>query len=176
MVTHSTAYKLQTGRRMATRAIIVVSPHGAVQFATARATAWLRSIFGLSGPFRRLPHSVAQWLNESASNGQAKPFVAGEGDIRVRIDLLHNEGDSFCLLLEKTSRRRPSLPPHGRPLTRREAEVLSWVARGKSNAEIAAILQVCTKTVDKHLERVYPKLGVENRTAAASHAQTIAAA
>jgi DNA-binding NarL/FixJ family response regulator len=78
------------------------------------------------------------------------------------------------LLLEKSAGRRPSSPPQGRPLTRREAEVLSWVARGKSNAEIAAILHVCTKTVDKHLERIYPKLGVENRTAAASHASSAA--
>ena len=88
----------------------------------------------------------------------------------MRIDLLHSEQGSFCLLLEKTGTRQPKRPPHTRPLTKREAEVLTWVARGKSNAEIASILEVSTKTVDKHLEHVYPKLGVENRTAAASHA------
>ena len=55
-------------------------------------------------------------------------------------------------------------------LTSREREVLGWLARGKSNAEIAMILGISAATVGKHLEHIYPKLGVENRTAAASFA------
>jgi DNA-binding CsgD family transcriptional regulator len=50
----------------------------------------------------------------------------------------------------------------------RQIEVLTWVARGKTNAEIAKILGLKPKTIGKYLERIYPKLGVENRTAAAS--------
>jgi DNA-binding CsgD family transcriptional regulator len=57
-----------------------------------------------------------------------------------------------------------------RVLTVREREVLTWIARGKSNAEIGAILGISSATVGKHLEHIYPKLGVENRTAAASFA------
>lgn len=53
-------------------------------------------------------------------------------------------------------------------LTQRQIEVLSWVAHGKTNAEIARILSLKTKTIGKYLERIFPKLGVENRTAAAS--------
>jgi len=53
-------------------------------------------------------------------------------------------------------------------LTSREREVLGWLACGKSNAEIAMILGISAATVSKHLEHIYPKLGVENRTAAAS--------
>ena len=55
-----------------------------------------------------------------------------------------------------------------RLLTLREREVLHWLARGKSNGEIAAILGISSATVGKHLEHIYPKLGVENRTAAAA--------
>ena len=55
-----------------------------------------------------------------------------------------------------------------RVLTSREREVLCWLARGKSNADIGAILGISAATVGKHLEHIYPKLGVENRTAAAS--------
>lgn len=55
-----------------------------------------------------------------------------------------------------------------RLLTSREREVLRWLARGKTNAEIGVILGISTATVGKHLEHIYPKLGVENRTAAAS--------
>jgi DNA-binding CsgD family transcriptional regulator len=52
------------------------------------------------------------------------------------------------------------------PLTRREAEVLLWLSRGKSNRDIAQILDVSFRTINKHLEQIYPKLGVETRTSA----------
>jgi len=55
-------------------------------------------------------------------------------------------------------------------LTLREREVLGWLARGKSNAEIGAILGIKPATGGKHLEHIYPKRGFENRTAAASFA------
>jgi DNA-binding CsgD family transcriptional regulator len=51
-------------------------------------------------------------------------------------------------------------------LTAREREVLAWVARGKTNAEIARQLWLAPSTVRKHLENVYAKLGVSTRTAA----------
>lgn len=53
-------------------------------------------------------------------------------------------------------------------LTEREAEVLGWVGNGKSNAEIAAALQLSPHTVRKHLENIFGKLGVHTRTAAAA--------
>ncbi len=52
-------------------------------------------------------------------------------------------------------------------LTLRESEILHWVAKGKSNADAAAILNISSGTVRIHLEHIYHKLGVENRTAAA---------
>lgn len=55
-------------------------------------------------------------------------------------------------------------------LTPREAEVLFWVARGKTNDEIATVLGIGLTTVKKHLESTFAKLGVENRTAAAAMA------
>lgn len=51
-------------------------------------------------------------------------------------------------------------------LTRREAEVLVWVVEGKTNLEIATILTMSPRTVQKHVEHVMAKLGVETRTAA----------
>ena len=53
-------------------------------------------------------------------------------------------------------------------LTSREGEVLSWLSKGKTNRDIAQILGLSPRTVDKHLEQIYAKLGVENRTAAAA--------
>ena len=60
-------------------------------------------------------------------------------------------------------------------LTAREAEVLVWVARGKSNKDISEILNISPRTVNKHLEQVFTKLGVENRAAAAAIATRVMA-
>ena len=66
------------------------------------------------------------------------------------------------------SRDKP--PPRAKPdeseLTPRECEVLVWVARGKTNPEIAQLLWITPATVRKHLENVFCKLGVGTRTAA----------
>ena len=55
-------------------------------------------------------------------------------------------------------------------LTFREAEVLYWVVRGKSNRDVGDILGSSPRTVDKHMERILTKLGVENRSAAVAAA------
>jgi DNA-binding CsgD family transcriptional regulator len=59
------------------------------------------------------------------------------------------------------------------PLTPREEEVLRWVAAGKSDLQIAAIVGASVRTVHKHLENAYVKLGVENRTAAAMRYESL---
>ena len=66
----------------------------------------------------------------------------------------------------------PPAPPDASPpgLTPREAEVMHWLARGKTDADIAALLSISPRTVQKHLEHVYVKLGVETRTAAVMRA------
>jgi DNA-binding NarL/FixJ family response regulator len=60
-------------------------------------------------------------------------------------------------------------------ITPREAEVLLWVAQGKSNADVASILGMSEKTVKQHLGSVFEKLGVENRNAAAMQAVEVLA-
>lgn len=54
------------------------------------------------------------------------------------------------------------------PITRREAEVLLWVAHGKTNREIGELLSLSPRTVNKHLEQIYPKIQVDNRSGATS--------
>ncbi len=53
-------------------------------------------------------------------------------------------------------------------VTGREADVLLWIANGKTNREIGQILEMSPRTVNKHLEQIFKKLGVENRTSAAA--------
>ena len=61
---------------------------------------------------------------------------------------------------------RSAVPLEQLGLSAREAEILLWVAQGKSNFETAVILGISTATVKKHLEHIYAKLGVEGRNAA----------
>lgn len=91
---------------------------------------------------------------------------------RLIARLLRSDHEDHLLALEE---QQTALSPSVfRPLglTNRESEVLLWVTHGKTDAEIAGILGVRTNTVGKHLERIYEKLDVVNRTAAAMRALT----
>jgi DNA-binding NarL/FixJ family response regulator len=148
----------------ALQALLVVSPDGRIQFATARANLWLRDLFAAAYPLDRLPEVLTRWLCDGISGGQLPRFSADQSGGRLDVKLLCCETNSVCLLLE----RNPGVSPSRSALTERQTEVLSWVARGKTNAEIGKILSLKTRTIGKYLERIFPKLGVENRTAAAS--------
>jgi DNA-binding CsgD family transcriptional regulator len=127
--------------------VILLSADREVEYASAPARRQLREFFGTSG--RAIPPELAEWV-ESGGRGT---LTRGSGS---RLLTVRREGDA--LLLDE--RERDSL------LTAREREVLAWVARGKTNAEIARLLWLAPSTVRKHLENVYAKLGVKTRTAA----------
>ncbi|NIB42842.1 response regulator [Pseudomaricurvus alkylphenolicus] len=84
-------------------------------------------------------------------------FVEARNDDQFLLKLV----DGVCISDEQRLQERFSL-------TGREAEVLNWIACGKTNKEIGEILSISPRTVNKHLEQVFQKVGVENRTAAAS--------
>lgn len=71
-------------------------------------------------------------------------------------------------LFSKVQFPSPPLPLRAYCLSAREIEVLSWVAHGKANVDVGYILGISPRTVQKHLENIYTKLGVETRTAAAA--------
>ena len=89
---------------------------------------------------------------------------------------LVNEQQDSDILLRLIDGERPSdtqLLQTQLKITARESEVLYWITQGKTNREIAVILQLSPRTVNKHLEQIFPKLGVDNRTAAATMALRI---
>lgn len=145
---------------------------GRVSLMSARAVQCLRDYFKWSG--RRLPDSLERWVRrhgrliraEEGYPEPLRPFVLERDGRRLVVRLAGDVGRRLLLFAEHTSPDPASLERFG--LSRREAEVLAWVAEGKTNAEIAAILGTRPRTVGKHLERVYQKLGVETRTAAAN--------
>jgi DNA-binding CsgD family transcriptional regulator len=147
------------------RAILVVSPSGRIQFMTPRAAKLLKGISFPRG--KRLPKTLAGWLGEIVSSGWTAPFVLDHAGTQLSFQVIYREPKSVCILLEQKAQAAASNDMRGR-LTQRQIEVLSWVARGKTNGEVAKILSLKPKTIGKYLERIFPKLGVENRTAAAS--------
>ena len=127
----------------------------------------MRDLFAAASPSDRLPEAITRWLDDGTSGGQPSRFIVDRPGKRLCFQLLFREADSICLLLEQSSAVAAG-NGRGRALTERQTEVLVWVARGKTNAEIGQILSLKTGTIGKYLERIFPKLGVENRTAAAS--------
>ena len=115
----------------------------------------------------RLPEVLTRWLYDGISGGRPSRFVVDQPGRRLCVQLLCLETNSICLLLERDPGVCAPLGARS-SLTGRQTEVLSWVARGKTNAEIGEILSLKTETIGKYLERIFPKLGVENSTAAAS--------
>lgn len=152
-------------RGVSQQALVIVSPEGRIQFTTARAGRWLKDFF--FSPSDRLPRALTGWLDEVISSSRPSRFILDRAGTQLCFQMIYREPKSVCLLLEQGV--KSIAPGNSRGLlTQRQIEVLSWVARGKTNAEIAKILSLKPGTIGKYLERIFPKLGVENRTAAAS--------
>jgi len=154
--------------------MVALSKKGRVRRMTPRARQWLEEYFGRpSPPATRLPEPLRSWVTQ-AHLGEADdvpsartPFVSERDGKRLVVRHLDDAEACHLVLEEQPTAREPaSLEPLG--LTRREAEVLRWVAEGKTNAEIGVILGTRLRTVKKHLEHIYDKLGVETLTAAAT--------
>lgn len=135
-------------------------------------------------------HGVLRRLREQAATANT-PFIfltarGDRNDIRTGMNLgaddyLTKPATASELLAAVNARlKREALRPPGEfnpdfsshapllalGLTDREAEVLLWVAQGKSNAEIATVLGAAENTVKKHLQHIFEKLGIESRNAA----------
>lgn len=114
-----------------------------------------------------IEHQMRLWL--PAPPGVARFFYVSrrraDGDFIERDrDLLELVRPFLVALRERVDLHVPVAAHDG--LTDREVEILAWVARGKTNQEIAAVLVVSPHTVRKHLEHTYEKLRVHTRTAA----------
>jgi DNA-binding CsgD family transcriptional regulator len=123
-------------------------------------------------PFR-IEHQMRVWLSAPAGTFRFFSFsrVGGQRDFGERdrslLDLLR---PFLVTIRERFELRQAQRPTIGVCLTEREEEILRWVARGKTNQEIASLLFVSPHTVRKHLENAYEKLGVHSRTAAIARA------
>ncbi len=117
-----------------------------------------------------LPACLTAPWREGRESLHAAPLVVslGSGNVEIRRVTADHENITMCMLKPATTASVTEWKPPR--LTDRESEVLLWVARGKTNRDIGEILGMSPRTVNKHLEHIFEKLGVETRTAAAAAA------
>ena len=144
-------------------------------WATPQVVRWLELYFphARRNP-DRLPEALDQWLQShllalNMGSALTKPPTSyvthhQNSTLTIRFQPVH-EGVTRLIFSQKTelltADRSQELG-----LTSREAEVLHWISEGKSNPEIALLLQISPRTVHKHVEHILTKLGVETRMAA----------
>jgi len=160
------------------RHLMAVSSSGTLVWATPQTETILN---GAGIDHAVLSADLRGWIPQNAAAAEQGPPgsvsptipVAGADDLQILfVGTLGADEYVFRINLQDAPARMQAL--QGRyGLTQRETEVLAWVSKGKSNKEIGLILELSPRTVNKHLEQIFIKLGVENRAAAAVRAAEI---
>jgi DNA-binding NarL/FixJ family response regulator len=153
------------------RPSFAVEADGATSWLTPLATTTIERLFpGWTPRDLRLPGQLAVTIGrlqgpDVPDGAQASLEV---GDSLIECTFLRRTGADQWLfrLTEKREGDAERLLAERHGLTSREAEVLVWISRGKQNREISEILNISPRTVNKHLEQIFEKMGVENRASA----------
>jgi DNA-binding response OmpR family regulator/DNA-binding CsgD family transcriptional regulator len=154
------------------QAFVIAGYEGGIHFSTRQAGILLQAFFP-DNSMAMLPDVVLGWL---VSPDRQRPLVihnTQKGDLQV--DHLASS-DPRRLALLRLEQRNSSWGPRALQtlgLTPREAEVLYWITEGKTNPEISTILDTTLHTIKKHNNKLFAKLGVETRMAAARLAMSI---
>lgn len=158
---------------------IIFLSDGKILFCSPRARDAIKRFFG-SIIQDRLPDKLYRWVSNGLQAKSADGLCSGalhpltqkgeQSNITVRLS------PNFCigehvLVIEEELQQQPISVFTQFGHSKREAEVLSWIAQGKSNPEIAIILNISPRTVAHHVEHILAKIGVEGRGGAAFWAQ-----
>jgi len=153
------------------RYLLAADRTGAVLWCTPQAIRLLGAALAPQPGGLVLPAALRAWIAGADRAGESAapvPFTAGDG-APLTLTFLGRLGENellFRLVAGDDAGQGAALKERF-GLTAREAEVLFWIARGKANRDIGEILSLSPRTVNKHLEQIYAKLGVENRASAA---------
>ena len=157
------------------RFLLATDARGRLQWCTPKAQELLAELFpsgqkngaSLPGPVL----SQLMQLRGEGSKEQARLLIDVNGR-KVEISVMSPIGPDELLfrLTELSTTPDEHQLQRVLSLTSRESEVLLWISRGKANREIGEILAISPRTVNKHLEQIFVKLGVENRASAAARA------
>ena len=160
------------------RHLLAVRSNGQILWTTPQATRLVNAAGGSDEGLGLVSAKVSTWLDErrGGRQGQDAAIVIATSDgATLSLSFIGSIGSDEHLF-RLTSQTQASADDRLRQhfaLTARESEVLAWIAKGKSNRDIGEILGLSARTVNKHLEQIYVKLGVENRASAAVKAAGI---
>ena len=142
--------------------VVFVDTRGRIAWRSPQAALWLHALEDPVAP-GLLPAS----LEPALAPGAAIAIGTATG-MRLSVRNLGAAALGETMLLFAVQREGPAARLADAALTPRETEVLSWLAKGKTNRDIGEILGTSPRTVNKHLEHIFEKLGVETRAAAAA--------
>jgi DNA-binding CsgD family transcriptional regulator len=147
--------------------VILLDAEDRPRLTTPLAHRWLTEFFGVRAAGRSLPDTIARWVARNTLPSRddlpepRTPLVV-EGETSCLVARLVSHNSPHLLVLQKQPRGGATMWPGELGLSGREAEIMTWVAQGRTSLETAAILELSRRTVEKHLEHIYRKLGVEN--------------
>jgi DNA-binding NarL/FixJ family response regulator len=149
--------------------VLVVDARSRIAWHSPQAQRWMHEFFA-DASVGVPSDDCARWLEGVAATGGSmgrRSAADGRTLLARRLGDI-GMGESMWLLSLQTSGQAQASRLATAALTPRETEVLSWVAKGKTNRDVGEILGMSPRTVNKHLEHVFEKLGVETRAAAAA--------
>ncbi|MBY5582799.1 DNA-binding response regulator [Rhizobium leguminosarum] len=152
------------------RHLLAVKGDGAIHWSTPQATRLVNAAMGSDDGMDIVVSHIAGWMRDRvAAVRDGIISIAHAGQAALQLAFLGAIGpDEYLFRLTAASQRSDDEVLRQRfSLTQRESEVLLWIAKGKANRDIGEILGLSARTVNKHLEQIYVKLGVENRASAA---------
>lgn len=148
--------------------LFTVNPEGAIQWATPQTHALLARARAVeSWQQHELSVQLQRWLSHRPEPGHQLSLTGLDHPLSLRLIAQPTPEETLLKLVDEERSTGPASLREALGLTERESEVLYWVANGKSNRETAQILSMSPRTVNKHLETIFHKLGVDNRTTAA---------
>lgn len=148
--------------------LLTVDDRGKLHWATPQTHALLaRARADERWQTEQLAPQLQRWLQHHPDNNTQLTLQQLDYPLSVKFLQPKDDGTHLLKLLDGRRASGAAMLKEQLKLTERESEVLYWIANGKTNREAAQILDVSPRTVNKHLEQIFPKLGVENRTAAA---------
>lgn len=149
---------------LARQYVFAVDNRGELLWTTPNTESLLRQ-YNCSG--EAFSERIAQWLSTAIQDMDFHCSVDGVS-LTIRYFKMIGDNEHLLRLVQQDTVFTASALERAFLLTPREAEVLLWVAHGKSNKEIGDILSMSPRTVNKHLEQIFPKIQADNRTAATS--------
>ena len=161
---------------VATRGMIVMGADGKVNFRSRLAQEFLLKYFDRLEP-NGMPVNIIEYVKAESVTASAtefrcppEPLIVSNGEEELKITVTFDTREREVLIFLEERRPHTVNDFERAGVTHREAEILYWIGRGKTDIEIAHLLSISPRTVQKHVEHIFTKMGVETRTAAVMRA------